>query len=305
MYKPYGIIPPIITPFDDQGYVDCPALAQMSRFLVDNGVHGLFPFGTTGEFYAVSDGEFIKGLETVRDAVKGKANRYGKPIQLIAGCSHITTREVIRLIKLVEQVGGYDAISVLTPMFVSQTQAELYTYYKTIADSTEMPIIMYNNKPKTNVTIEPATVSRLARACPNIIGIKDSTGDMTNTEEYLRLTRDLRERFDVIMGRDTLIYAGLHYGCSGAVASCANVAPRVVADIYDKFHDGDYKGSLEAQYRLAPLRIACSMGTFPEVIKEGLNLQGLQVGKCLEPIGELTVEEKEKLRTVLREMELI
>ena len=305
MYKPYGIIPPIITPFDDQGYVDCPALAQMSRFLVDNGVHGLFPFGTTGEFYAVSDGEFIKGLETVRDAVKGKANRNGKPIQLIAGCSHITTREVIRLIKLVEQVGGYDAISVLTPMFVSQTQAELYTYYKTIADSTEMPIIMYNNKPKTNVTIEPATVSRLARACPNIIGIKDSTGDMTNTEEYLRLTRDLRERFDVIMGRDTLICAGLHYGCSGAVASCANVAPRVVADIYDKFHDGDYKGSLEAQYRLAPLRIACSMGTFPEVIKEGLNLQGLQVGKCLEPIGELTVEEKEKLRTVLREMELI
>lgn len=305
MYKPYGIIPPIITPFDDQGYVDCPALAQMSRFLVDNGVHGLFPFGTTGEFYAVSDGEFIKGLETVRDAVKGKANRYGKPIQLIAGCSHITTREVIRLIKLVEQVGGYDAISVLTPMFVSQTQAELYTYYKTIADSTEMPIIMYNNKPKTNVTIEPATVSLLARACPNIIGIKDSTGDMTNTEEYLRLTRDLRERFNVIMGRDTLICAGLHYGCSGAVASCANVAPRVVADIYDKFHDGDYKGSLEAQYRLAPLRIACSMGTFPEVIKEGLNLQGLQVGKCLEPIGELTVEEKEKLRTVLREMELI
>ncbi len=305
MYKPYGIIPPIITPFDEQGYVDCPALAQMSRFLVDNGVHGLFPFGTTGEFYAVSDGEFIKGLETVRDAVKGKANRYGKPIQLIAGCSHITTREVIRLIKLVEQVGGYDAISVLTPMFVSQTQAELYTYYKTIADSTEMPIIMYNNKPKTNVTIEPATVSLLARACPNIIGIKDSTGDMTNTEEYLRLTRDLRERFDVIMGRDTLICAGLHYGCSGAVASCANVAPRVVADIYDKFHDGDYKGSLEAQYRLAPLRIACSMGTFPEVIKEGLNLQGLQVGKCLEPIGGLTVEEKEKLRTVLREMELI
>ena len=305
MYKPYGIIPPIITPFDEQGYVDCPALAQMSRFLVDNGVHGLFPFGTTGEFYAVSDGEFIKGLETVRDAVKGKANRYGKPIQLIAGCSHITTREVIRLIKLVEQVGGYDAISVLTPMFVSQAQTELYTYYKTIADSTEMPIIMYNNKPKTNVTIEPATVSLLARACPNIIGIKDSTGDMTNTEEYLRLTRDLRERFDVIMGRDTLICAGLHYGCSGAVASCANVAPRVVADIYDKFHDGDYKGSLEAQYRLAPLRIACSMGTFPEVIKEGLNLQGLQVGKCLEPIGELTVEEKEKLRTVLREMELI
>ncbi len=305
MYKPYGIIPPIITPFDENGRIDYPALAKMAVHLVDNGVHGLFPFGTTGEFYAVSDEEYVKALETVRDAVAGKTNRYGKPIQLIAGCSHITTREVVRLIKLVEGVGGYDAVSVLTPMFVSQTQDELYAYYKTIADSTTMPVIMYNNLPKTNVTITPATAARLAKDCGNIIGVKDSTGDMTNTGEYLRLTREERDHFNVMMGRDTLIYAALHYGCSGAVASCANVAPRVVADIYDKFMDGDWKGALEAQYRLAPLRIACGMGTFPEVIKEGLVLQGIPVGKCLEPIAELRPDEKEKLRQVLVDMNLI
>lgn len=305
MYKPYGIIPPIITPFDENGRIDYPALAKMAAHLVDNGVHGLFPFGTTGEFYAVSDEEYVKALETVRDAVAGKTNRYGKPIQLIAGCSHITTREVVRLIKLVEGVGGYDAVSVLTPMFVSQTQDELYAYYKTIADSTTMPVIMYNNLPKTNVTITPATAARLAKDCGNIIGVKDSTGDMTNTGEYLRLTREERDHFNVMMGRDTLIYAALHYGCSGAVASCANVAPRVVADIYDKFMDGDWKGALEAQYRLAPLRIACGMGTFPEVIKEGLVLQGIPVGKCLEPIAELRPDEKEKLRQVLVDMNLI
>ena len=305
MYKPYGIIPPIITPFDENGRIDYPALAKMAVHLVDNGVHGLFPFGTTGEFYAVSDEEYVKALETVRDAVAGKTNRYGKPIQLIAGCSHITTREVVRLIKLVEGVGGYDAVSVLTPMFVSQTQDELYAYYKTIADSTTMPVIMYNNLPKTNVTITPATAARLAKDCGNIIGVKDSTGDMTNTGEYLRLTMEERDHFNVMMGRDTLIYAALHYGCSGAVASCANVAPRVVADIYDKFMDGDWKGALEAQYRLAPLRIACGMGTFPEVIKEGLVLQGTPVGKCLEPIAELRPDEKEKLRQVLVDMNLI
>ena len=305
MYKPYGIIPPIITPFDENGRIDYPALAKMAVHLVDNGVHGLFPFGTTGEFYAVSDEEYVKALETVRDAVAGKTNRYGKPIQLIAGCSHITTREVVRLIKLVEGVGGYDAVSVLTPMFVSQTQDELYAYYKTIADSTTMPVIMYNNLPKTNVTITPATAARLAKDCGNIIGVKDSTGDMTNTGEYLRLTMEERDHFNVMMGRDTLIYAALHYGCTGAVASCANVAPRVVADIYDKFMDGDWKGALEAQYRLAPLRIACGMGTFPEVIKEGLVLQGIPVGKCLEPIAELRPDEKEKLRQVLVDMNLI
>ena len=305
MYKPYGIILPIITPFDENGRIDYPALAKMAVHLVDNGVHGLFPFGTTGEFYAVSDEEYVKALETVRDAVAGKTNRYGKPIQLIAGCSHITTREVVRLIKLVEGVGGYDAVSVLTPMFVSQTQDELYAYYKTIADSTTMPVIMYNNLPKTNVTITPATAARLAKDCGNIIGVKDSTGYMTNTGEYLRLTMEERDHFNVMMGRDTLIYAALHYGCSGAVASCANVAPRVVADIYDKFMDGDWKGALEAQYRLAPLRIACGMGTFPEVIKEGLVLQGIPVGKCLEPIAELRPDEKEKLRQVLVDMNLI
>lgn len=305
MYTPYGIIPPIITPFNGDGSVNYESLAQMSKFLLDGGVHGLFPFGTTGEFYAVNDQEFVKALETVRDVAKGRKDRYGNPVQLLAGCSHITTRGVIHLARLAEQVGGYDAISVLTPMFISQTQDELYTYYRTIAENTSLPVIMYNNKPKTNVTITPATAARLAKDCGNIIGVKDSTGDMTNTEEYLRLTAPYRDHFNVMMGRDTLIYAALHYGCSGAVASCANVAPRIVADIYDKFVDGDWKGALEAQFQLAPLRIACNMGTFPEVIKEGLTLQGIPVGKCLDPIGELTADEKEKLRQVLVDMKLM
>ena len=304
-FVPYGITPPIITPFHQDGSVNYEALAMMSRRLVDNGVHGLFPLGTTGEFYAVNEDEFVKILTTVKEAVAGKTTRKGRPIQLFAGCNHITTRGVIRLIKLVEQIGGYDAVSVLTPMFVSQTQEELYTYYKTIADSTTMPVLMYNNPPKTNVNIAPATAARLARDCGNIIGIKDSSGDMTNCGEYLRLTADERDHFQVIMGRDTMIYAGLHYGCAGAVASCANVAPRVVADIYDKFVEGDWKGALEAQFRLAPLRIATNMGTFPEVIKEGLNLQGIPVGKCLDPIQELTDEQREKLRAVLVDMKLI
>ena len=102
MYKPYGVIPPIITPFNEDGSINYESLAKMSVYLVENGVHGLFPFGTTGEFYAVSDDEFVKSLETVRDAVAGKSNCYGKPIQLFAGCNHITTRGVIHLIHLVE-----------------------------------------------------------------------------------------------------------------------------------------------------------------------------------------------------------
>ena len=127
---------------------------------------------------------------------------------------------------------------------------------------------------------------------------------MTNTAEYIRLTRD-NDNFHVLMGRDTLIHAALCYGASGAIASCANVAPRITADIYDKYMVGDLKGSLDAQFTLAPLRIACSMGTFPAVIKEGLVQEGIPVGKCLSPIAELKPEEKEKLHQVLAEMKLV
>lgn len=294
-FVPRGIIPPIITPLTDDGEVNYPVLRQMVNHLIDNGVHGLFPLGTTGEFYAFDDDTYRKILETVKDETRGRVPVYG-------GANHITTRGVIRLVKICEEV-GVDAVSVLTPMFVSQTQDELYAYYKEIAESTSLPIILYNNKPKTNVTITPATVAKLAEI-DNIVAVKDSTGDMTNAAEYIRLTRD-NDNFHVLMGRDTLIHAALCYGATGAITSCANVAPRIAADIYDKFMEGDLKGSLDAQFELAPLRIACGMGTFPAVIKEGLVQQGIPVGKCLAPIGELTPEEKEKLHQVLVDMKLV
>lgn len=294
-FKPHGIIPPIITPFTKDGEFNEPVFREMINYLIREGVHGIFPLGTTGEFYAFNNEEARHILKVAVEEAAGRVPVY-------AGANHITTRGVIELVKIAEEV-GCDAVSVLTPMFISQTQDEIYEYYATIAASTTLPIIIYNNKPKTNVTVEPATVARLAQI-DNIVGIKDSTGDFTNTEEYLRLTRG-NDSFSVLLGRDTLIYAGLCYGAAGAIASCANIAPRIAADIYDKYIEGDLKGALEAQYKLAPLRIASNMGTFPAVIKEGLVMRGYEVGKCLDPIAELHPDQKDKLRVVLKEMELI
>lgn len=296
MFKPRGIVPPIVTPFNAQGEIDYEVYKQVLEHLISQGVHGVFPMGTTGEFYAVSDEEYRKLLEVTVETVAGRVDVY-------AGANHITTRGVIRQIRICESIPGIAALSVLTPMFVSQTQKELYTYFETIANSTKMPIILYNNKPKTNVMIEPATAAKLAKI-PNIIAVKDSTGDLTNTIEYIRLTRDIPD-FDVMVGRDTLIYAGLCVGAAGSIASCANVAPRLIADIYEKYQAGDREGALEAQFTLNPLRLACNMGTFPAVIKEGLVQQGIPVGKCLDPIGELEPEEKAKLHAVLLEMGLV
>ena len=294
-FKPHGIIPPIITPFTCDCQVDYDMLREMVDFLITNGVHGIFPLGTTGEFYAVNNDEYKKILQTVKETVDGRVPVY-------AGTNHITTRGVIELIKICEEV-GVDAISVLTPMFISQTQSELYNYFRDIAYSTDLPIVLYNNPPKTGINIAPATLAQLSEIS-NIIAIKDSSGDMTNTMEYIRLTKD-NDNFSVIMGRDTLIYPALKCGAVASIASCANIAPRLVADIYDKFMAGDDEGALEAQFKLSPLRLATNMGTFPAVIKEGLVMQGIDVGKCMDPIAELTLEEKDKLRAVLKDMKLI
>lgn len=295
-FQPKGIVVPIVTPFKKDGSIHFPVYRQLVDHLIRSGVHGIFPMGTTGEFYGISDEEAVELLQATVEAVNGRVPVY-------AGANHITTRGVTRFIRLCEHVKGIDALSVLTPMFVSQTQDELYAHYKTIAESTKLPIVMYNNKPKTNVTIEPKTVRRLAQI-PNMVAVKDSTGDFTNAIEYIRLTKDIPD-FSVMLGRDTLIHAGLCHGSTGSIASCANVAPRLIADIYDKYVAGDLAGSLEAQMRLNPLRIATNLATFPAIIKAGLELEGFEVGKCLPPIGPVSEEALAVVRSVLQDLQLI
>ena len=295
-FTPKGIVVPIVTPVTADGRFNEAAYRDLIEYLAENGIHGVFPFGTTGEFYAFDLGFYTHILEVTKDAVRGRMDIY-------AGANDITTKGAANIAKAVEKVGGIDALSVLTPMFVSQTQYEVSEYYREIAAETSLPIIIYNNKPKTNVTVEPATVAKLAEI-DNIIGVKDSTGDMTNTEEYLRLTRGI-PGFHVMMGRDTLIYAALCYGAAGTIASCANVAPRIAVDIYENFKAGKFAEALDAQFKLSALRIATNKGTFPVTLKEALKLIGHDCGDCVKPIQPLSDAQRAELREVLVGMGLI
>jgi 4-hydroxy-tetrahydrodipicolinate synthase len=269
-------------------------MRKLIDYLLDGGVHGLFVAGTTGEFYGLSP-------EEKRDIFLVTMDQTGGRVPVYAGTNGITTRESVMLTQLAEEC-DVDAVSVLTPMFVAPSQQQLISHYETIASATSLPVLLYNNPPKTGVNLAAETVARLAEVA-NIAGIKDSSGDLTLTAEYIRLTRR-RDDFSVLMGRDTLIYGGLCYGAAGSIAACANVAPRLCADIYEKYMAGDLSGSLEAQFTLAPLRIAFAIGTFPAVIKESLTLLGIEAGPCMAPAGPLTQEEREKLRHVLTGMGL-
>jgi len=294
-FAPKGIIPAVITPLTNDGKFNEKAMRKLLNYLIDGGVHGLFVVGTTGEFYGLTPEEKRDIFKIAMDETKGRVPVY-------AGTNGITTRETVMLTQIAEEC-KVDAVSILTPMFVTPTQDQLIKHYQTVAENTSLPVIMYNNPPKTSVSLTPATVAKLAEV-PNIVGIKDSSGDLTVTAEYIRLTQHIRD-FSVLMGRDTLIYGALCYGATGSIASCANVAPGLCVDIYEKFIAGDLKGSLKAQFSLAPLRIAFTLGTFPAVIKESLNLLGIEAGPCMEPAGPMTGDERTKLRKVLVDMGLL
>ncbi len=290
---PKGIIPPIVTPLDKNENVDKKAIGKVVNHLIKGGVHGLFPLGSTGEWYGLRIDQKKEIIETVMEVNHGRVPVY-------AGTGAITTKETICLTKLATDI-GVDALSVITPVFITPNDQELYNHYKAIASSTDLPIILYNNPGRTGINLNVDLVVKLSEI-NNIIGIKDSSGDMTQGVEYIRRTND---NFAVLAGRDTLIYGFLAYGGKGAIAATANIVPQIVVKIYEEYQKGNYEEALKAQFQLASLRIAFSLGSFPVVIKEALNLLGVDVGSTLKPVEPLTEEAREKLKEVLRSMQVL
>lgn len=292
-FQPKGIIPAMVTPLTSDRKINVESLRKLTNYLIVGGVHGLFAAGTQGEFYALTYEEKKKVIEAVVEEARGRVPVY-------AGTGAITTREATALTQMAESA-GVNAVSVITPYFIKPNEVELLEYFTTIAKSTRLPVLLYGNPARTGISLSTDLVVRLSKV-ENIVGIKDSSGDMTLTAEYIRRMDD---KFSVLAGRDTLIYGTLCYGGKGAIAATANVAPKVVVEIYEAFVAGDLKRSLAAQYRLAPLRLAFDLGTFPVVIKEALSLIGIEAGVGMPPVGGISPKAKEELKEILKNMGLI
>lgn len=290
-----GVIPPIITPVDENENVDEDRLKRVIDHVIDGGVHGIFVMGSNGEFYAFDSENQKRAVEITVEHVNGKVPVY-------AGASAITTKECIKLAKMAEDIGA-DALTVLTPMFIKPNEKEMYNHFKAIAESTKLPILLYNNPGKTTNNISVSLLEKLSQI-DNIVGIKNTSLDFAQTIEYIRVTKD-NPKFKVLCGIDYYIYATLAYGGAGCVAGTANVAPRLVVDIYEKFMAGDYAGAVDAQYKLIPLRNAYNYGSFPVVMKECLNLMGIEVGSPVRPIEHCTEEKQEMIKDVLKSLDLI
>ncbi|MEN6567066.1 MAG: 4-hydroxy-tetrahydrodipicolinate synthase [Veillonellales bacterium] len=288
MFEVKGVVPPLITPMDEEEKLDTRALRNLIEHVIKGGVHGVFVLGSTGEFYGLDFADKVKAVEVTMEQVNGRVPVY-------VGASAITTKECVKLTHMAKQYGA-DAVTVLTPMFITPTENELYTHFTTIAAAEDIPIILYNNPDRTGVNMSAGLIERLA-AVPNIVGAKDTSGDMTLTSEYIRRTRE--KGFSIMAGRDTMILATLVYGGTGCVAGTANVVPKLVVEIYDKYMAGDMKGALDAQYKLSLFRNAYSLGSFPVVPKDALNLMGVDVGHPIRPIQHMSDANKEKIKEIL------
>jgi 4-hydroxy-tetrahydrodipicolinate synthase len=285
----------MVTPIDETGRIKEASARKLVNHLIDGGVHGLFPVGSQGEAFSLAFEQKKEIIRIVIDETRGRVPVY-------AGTGAVTTRETIETTKMAQDL-GVSAVSVITPYFIIPNQKELIEHYTAIAKACPaLPILLYSNPDRTQVPFPISTVLELA-AVDNIIGIKDSSGDMSLTGEYIRLTRGMN--FHVLMGRDTLIYAALCYGAAGSICATGNVDPRVPVEIYEAFIARDHKRALDAQFRLAPLRVAFGLGTFPVVVKEALTMIGIDAGPAVLPIGPMTPENREKLRKVISDMGML
>ena len=286
-----GIIPPIVTPMNEDESVNEKELRNQVNRQIKGGIHGLFPFGTNGEGYILNEKEKEEVLSIVIDETKGRV-----PVYAGTGC--ISTKDTIRQSQMAESLGA-DVLSIITPSFAAASQNELYDHYKAVAEAVDMPIVLYNIPARTGNALAPATVAKLSKI-PNIVGAKDSSGNFDNMLQYIEQTRD-SEDFAVLSGNDSLILWNLLAGGTGGIAGCANVFPEVMASIYNYFAAGDLENARKAQDSIRSFRGCFKYGNPNTIVKTAVNLLGYPVGKCRAPFNQVPEEGLEALKKVLAE----
>ncbi len=283
-----GIFPAMLTPLTNEQKVNEKVLRQMTNYFIESGVHGLFTLGTNGEFHLFSEEEKLNIAKIVIDETNGR-------VPVMVGTGGNGTAEVIELSKKMEKIGA-DALSIITPYFVTPSQEDLAIHYEKIAASVSIPVLLYNIPSKTGMNIEPETVARLAKV-KNIAGIKDSSGNFENIQQYINVTKN--KEFSVIAGTDSLILKTLMAGGVGAIAATANMLPKTVVSIYNNWLEGNIEEAQKAQEDLQPLRDTFAYGAIPSSLKKAVELNGIEVGPPRFPVSELSGDSLDKVRKMV------
>ncbi len=285
-----GIITPIVTPFnrDREQTINYAATEKLMDHLIEKGISGIFALGSNGEFHVISGSEKIEFVKKVVEIADHRVPVY-------AGTGTCSTQETICLSQKMENL-GVDAVSIITPYFIKLSDRELIEHYTRIAKSIHIPIILYNIPQSTGHNLSKEVVKELAQI-PNIMGIKDSSGDMENLKGYLESVAGTN--MEVLVGSDSMIAAAIRLGAAGAVAGTSNLIPEVAVSLYKALLANDGAAAEKLQKKIEPLRTVLHMGTVPVMLKRSVELSGIPVGPARFPAIETGRREDEKIREML------
>jgi 4-hydroxy-tetrahydrodipicolinate synthase len=285
-----GVIPALVTPFDENLNVDFRGIDRNLEFL-EKHVDAVVPAGTTGEAATLSYEEHIEVVKYVAEVSK---------VPVIGGAGSNSTKEALYLGKEVEKA-GVDAAMFVTPYYNKPNVEGIYRHYKALSDELSIPIIVYNVPSRTGINLTPDVVRRLAEI-ENVVAIKEASGNLKQISEIIRT---VPEDFTLLSGDDFLTYPILCLGGKGIISVAANVAPHLIKEMYMKFQNGDIEGARRLHHRLTPLFDILFIDTNPIPVKKAMNLMGLAAGSPRMPLVELSEEKTEKVRAVLQSLDLL
>lgn len=291
MFK--GSIVAIVTPFKN-GQLDEVKFRDLIEFQIKNGSSGIVPCGTTGESATLSFKEHDRVIEIAIEHVKGR-------VPVIAGTGSNSTDEAIMLTKHAASAGADGSLQV-SPYYNRPTQIGLFEHFKAIADSVDIPIVLYNIASRTGVNIEPETIAKLAHNCKNIVGVKEASG---NLDQMSRIKALCPVSFDLISGDDSLTLPVLSIGGTGVISVVANIAPRDVSDMVAEFQKGNIKKAQELHFRLLPLIKAMFIETNPIPVKTAMGIMGMCSPDLRLPMTKISDENLLKLKNALKDYNLL
>jgi len=290
-----GMFVPNITPFTRSGELDVEALKTCVRFWVKGGVSGLVPCGSNGEAPYLSGEERRKVVETVLDEVNGK-------VPVIAGTGSMSTQETIAFTKDAKDL-GVDAALVVTPFYFKHSNKEICEHYRTLSTVVDLPIIIYNVPKFTGFSLEPAVIAQLVSQNEEVVGVKDSSGNVGAITEIIRLVGD---KVSVLAGTAEVVLPTLMLGGSGAIVAVANVFPKLCSRLYEAFRTGNHEQAIKLQQRVSHVNeVLVKRHSQLSAIKEALRLGGLPSGYPRRPALPLEGEEKKDIGNLIRTVQEI
>jgi 4-hydroxy-tetrahydrodipicolinate synthase len=288
-----GVGTALVTPFTKSGDLDEKAIRRLGRRQIDAGVHFLVPCGTTGESPTLTDAERIRSVEILAEESNGQ-------VPVLAGAGGYNTREVIHLAGEMRRAGASGLLSV-TPYYNRPTQEGLYQHYRAIAESTQLPIVVYNVPGRTGVNVEPATLARLA-GIPNIVGVKEASGNITQMCEVCHV---VPADFLVLSGDDALTLPLMAVGGRGLISVASNEIPGDMVRMVEAAERGDFAAARAVHNRILPLMQINFVESNPGPVKAAMAAMGLLEEIYRLPMCPPKPESREKILTVLKSLDLL